>query len=430
MRWTVVSVLVLGVATAHAGGDTNWDGTYEKASGGGYAYCPDATAPVTVSGGKFSIPWNAKLSKTFRIGTIEGSVRPSGLAVFKATLSDPMPADAKAALESDGDKLEELQRIASEMKLSFSGHGGREIRLSAGMCYASWSSGPAPADAAKPKSTKSASAVKAPPPVAAGSRDWDTTYKVVNHYGEGWWCPEADAFEKIAVTNGRVAIPWQIESRSYGAIAIGEIDGTIAANGSVKLRPWSSVSELPPELAEGRPAKEATLSFVTAVPPKMTFSRSGGVRVAQLSFGKTCEYGFASGDTVAEKKAPPAGSGSSSSKGSSSKTSSTSTGTSPSKSSPPPPPAPKKGKGNGAECTYASECASDHCNYGKCTSGDSSRKALGNGMECTYDSDCASNECTYHKCASKDGKKNLASGAECVYGSDCASGECLYHKCE
>jgi hypothetical protein len=427
----VVSMVVVSSALAHGDGDANWDGTYERASGGGYAFCPDATAPVVVTNGKFSIPWMAKLPKLVRLGTIEGSVRPSGLAVFKATITEPMPADVKAALDGDGDNVEDVKALAGEMKLSFGGHGGRTINLSAGTCYASWTSGPA-------KAKQDGGAAKRPSPVAAGSPSWDTSYQMTSHSAASWWCPRADAFETVTVTKGRVSIPWRAESRDYGDIELGQIDGSIAASGSVKLRPWMAVSELPPELAAGRPDKEATLSFVTAIAPKMTFFRHGGVRGAHLAFGKTCEYELESDDRVVEKKtaapsAPPAKTTSSppatSSKSSGGSSSGSTRTTSSPPSRPPPPPAPKKGKGNGAECTYSSDCASDHCDFHKCTSGGSA-KALGNGMACDFSSDCASGECTFHKCASRGSKKDLASGADCVYSSDCASGSCTYKKCQ
>src|SRR3569623_3339737 len=129
-RLVMVGIVLGGFAgVAGAEGNVNWDGRYEPGSSGGTEKCPAASEAVVVSGGRFSFSWNVKLDRTYRIGTIAGSVRPSGLAVFKATVADPLPADARAALAEAGDTVEPQQPVASEMKIVFSANGGRGLQL-------------------------------------------------------------------------------------------------------------------------------------------------------------------------------------------------------------------------------------------------------------------------------------------------------------
>jgi hypothetical protein len=447
----VVGTVVCGlVGAAAAEGDASWDGRYEHTSGGGNEKCPDAVT-VVVSGGTFSFPWNVRLTdRVYRVGTIAGSVRPSGFAVFKATLVDPLPRETQAALEDAGDTVEMLQTLASGMELVFSASGGRGFELTSGMCYASWSSGAAQPGkhgvAGKPAKA-AGKPVKPPPPLGAGAPKWDATYGTVEHVTDAWWCPNYDGFGSVVVKKGRFSLPWHVDGvdghgRDWGEITLGQIVGSIAASGAVKLRPWFAVSELPPELVDGRDAKEATLAYVKAHTPTMTFTTVAGRRHTHLAFGKACSYDLEVWDPVASKKQQlrsggAAGSGRTASSSRSS-TSSTdrSGGGSTSRSShrddntASRAPA-RKGKANGAECDYASECASDHCNFNKCVSGDSTNKALGNGMACDYASECASDHCFFNKCSSgDDNKKDLGAGADCDFPSDCASGECNFHKCE
>jgi hypothetical protein len=159
-----MAICVLGRLAA-ADGDATWDGSYEHLSGGGNELCPDSSETVVVSGGNFSIPWNIKLqSKLFHVGLIAGSVRASGYAKFKATLLDPLPAGVIAALRAVDDSPEQLEKIASEMRLTFVARQKRNIQLSSGVCYAGWD---APAGAAgpvtardKPRPAKPAKAIK------------------------------------------------------------------------------------------------------------------------------------------------------------------------------------------------------------------------------------------------------------------------------
>ena len=425
---------------AVAEGDASWDGHYEHTNRGGDEKCPDPV-PVVVSGGAFSFAWNVRLGdRVYHVGTIAGSVRPSGLAVFKATVFSPLAHDTQAALEDAGDTVEELTAFAGEMSIAFSANGDRPIDLESGMCYSRWSGG-----AAVGKPAKAAARPSKPPPLlAAGSPKWDATYGTLGHDTDAWWCPKYDGFARLVVKKGRFSLPWHVDAidgRGHdwgGEIALGQIDGSIAASGAVKLRPRFAVSELPPELVGGRDAKEATLAYVKAHAPTMKLTTVSGTRHMHLAFGKACSYDLEVWDPVATKMNKLSGiphKPASSSQGTGTSRRGNHDGATASHPAspppPPPPPPPKKGKANGAECSYDSECASDHCLFDKCSSGDSSKKALGNGMACDYNSECASDRCYFNKCSSGDSsKKDFGTGTACEFSSDCASGECTFNKCE
>jgi hypothetical protein len=146
---TVAMCTVGGVARAD--GDVDWNGSYRGEASGGTEMCPTSDVPVVVAGGKFAFAWTVKLDdKRFRIGTIEGTVKPSGAAVVKARLSSPLPADAKAALEAAEDNAAALQTAANEMTMQFSLNDTRSIALGSGQCYARWGGGPDPTRHAAP----------------------------------------------------------------------------------------------------------------------------------------------------------------------------------------------------------------------------------------------------------------------------------------
>ena len=181
------------------------------------------------------------------------------------------------------------------------------------------------------------------------------------------------------VKTGRFSIPWSVDAvdgrgRDYGEVALGQIDGSIAASGTVVLRTWFSVHELPPELADGRKPSEATLAYVRALAPTMTFTAKGGARRAHLAFGKQCQYDIEDAVTIARKKGR-------------------STSTSSTRSDKPRPKA-----GNGMECSSDYDCASNDCEDDRCTNGDSDDPELANDAACTEDSDCASGDCVEGIC--------------------------------
>jgi len=439
-----ISAFVLTCAwrgVAIADGDAKWDGTYATDAGGGSELCPEASASVVVSSGTFSIVWNIKAGdRLVRVGRLDGAVRETGFVVVKATLFDPLASTTRTALADMGDTPDELRTIGGEMKIVFtSDDTARTINLTSGNCYARWvaAGGEKKTTTATSSAKSTKSVVKAPPALAAGSPKWDSTYVLNTDSANDWRCPDADAFKQLIVKKGRFSFPWRIEANDerFGKVAIGQVDGSISASGAVKLRSWFTVTELPPELADGH--NEATLAHVRTLVPTMKFAYTNGARQTKLSFGKLCAYeledaesrarkntyGTANNNRDGSKRVFDKTSGSSSNSVRRSGDGVSSSGTTSSSSKPP------KGLANGAACTYGSDCASGECDYSKCVSS-GSKQELGNGMACTYSSDCASGNCEYGKCASRGSKKDLSSGAECTYSSDCASGECTYGKCE
>src|SRR6187431_627441 len=102
-------------------------------------------------------------------------------------------------------------------------------------------------------------------------------------------------FKTLVVSHGRFTMPYTISARSgrgidYGETTLGKIDGSIAANGKVTLRPWFSMRELPPEITDGREPSEATLDYVRAFASTltMTFTTNGAARYATLSVDNAC----------------------------------------------------------------------------------------------------------------------------------------------
>jgi len=92
MTWTLLVVACWSnIALADP---SRWDGTYQHSRRGGNELCPDTSAPVVISGGKFSIVWSFQGrggKQLFRVGRIEGTVRDTGYAQFTAQLMEPFP---------------------------------------------------------------------------------------------------------------------------------------------------------------------------------------------------------------------------------------------------------------------------------------------------------------------------------------------------
>jgi hypothetical protein len=84
-------------------------------------------------------------------------------------------------------------------------------------------------------------------------------------------------------------MPYTVSARSgrgvaYGDMTLSQLDGSIAADGKVTLCPWFSVSELPPEITDGRKPSEASLDYLRAFASTlaMTFTANGDARYAKL----------------------------------------------------------------------------------------------------------------------------------------------------
>ena len=329
-RVALIAVIVCGLASVAAGdGDATWDGSYERAKRDGNEMCPVGSEPIVVSGGKFSIPWNLEVNhKRFHVGQITASVRPSGFVEgLEPKLIDPVSADALAELAPLGYTALGLRNIAGALKVKLTSKDDkRHLELRGGMCEMEWA-----APLRREKVVKPAE-VKAPPPLAAGAAKWDATFKNISGFRQDWRCPLD--FANVVVKQGRFSLPWRVDARDHdgndwGPMALGQIDGSIAANGKVKLRPWFSVSELPPEVAAGLDKKEATLEYVSGLVPTMTFTTSSGSRTSKLAFGKSCEYEFEDARTFKPGRSQ----------------------------------APSKSR---RECRNDWDCASEKCEHGKC----------------------------------------------------------------
>jgi hypothetical protein len=432
MKWTLI---LLACSSSVALAETSpWDATYQTDARGGSELCPDASASVVVSGGKFSIVWSFPGRKQlFRVGRIEGTIRESGFAVFKATLMDPMPSAVMAELGELSDSVEDLQKIAKEMKIELTSRSDqRSFDLTSGNCYARWIA-PGGVPAAKPSAPpptvaiKPAKPFKAPAPVAAGAAKWDSTYSSVMHFSSEWWCPKSDAFKAVSVKKGRFAIPWRVDAtnnygRALGEVVLGQLDGTIAASGSVTVRA-TLVDELPPEMAAH------SMTAVKQLKPTIKFGTDSSGRQFHFEIGKNCEYEFHAKDYKISKPArstsPPP------------RTSSPPPTTSSTPAKPPVDPnAPSEKRGYkalGAPCESDSACKSGICSGRMCSKRRSNTEKLPNGAECDGDYECASGLCDddSDRCSSGDeDHKELPVGAKCKDDDECSSDDCDHGVCD
>ncbi|HEY3802960.1 MAG TPA: hypothetical protein VGL61_10155 [Kofleriaceae bacterium] len=142
MRWRaasgVVVVCVLGAVVA-ADDATSWDRTYKHGgANGGFPPCPEALGDVTVTNGKFSIPWDVTVhERPMTIGHIEGTVRPSGLAPSTVVFASPLPRAFVQVMQDDNESIDDM--LHAKVKVSFeSHHDGREIRVFTGESCEAW----------------------------------------------------------------------------------------------------------------------------------------------------------------------------------------------------------------------------------------------------------------------------------------------------
>jgi len=421
---------------AWADGDTPWDGTYinDDDDDGPTYLCPHPLS-VDVRNGAYSFAWtiNTGNDKPIRVGTISGSVRASGLASTKATLLDPLPADALAALRQLDERVDKLRSAAASMTVAFDKNvRQRSLHLSDVNCSADWvNDGPAPAAPAVKGDTVTAKVggklgptkkLKPPPPLPAGAPKWDTVYVPTSSSSEDWRCPRQE-FKALVVSKGRFTIPYTVDARSgrgatYGATTLGQIDGSIAVTGKVALRTWFSVSELPPEITDGREPSESTLDYVRAFGLEMTFSTNGNERHARLSAGDDCEILLESKSTF--KPARP-------------KRSRLEATTS-TKPATPEKRKPKQGARSddsdygrqGANVDRASAANDDSRKPAKTQLPDSGRHI---GEECSRNDQCVSNWCTGDHCTHKTNSR-LPKGEHCDADNQCLSDHCYDSTCQ
>jgi hypothetical protein len=123
---------------AFAEGDAAWDGTYAREAAGGNEKCPDADS-VTVTKGSFSIAWDVRYeAKMLRVGKIDATIGTSGTVKVSAAVFSPLAAQTVAALQEMSHTVDDLNRVATEMKIRVQAKGTRTISLDSGFCYARW----------------------------------------------------------------------------------------------------------------------------------------------------------------------------------------------------------------------------------------------------------------------------------------------------
>ena len=282
----VVLVIGLTVLCRLASANPSWDRVYEIEARGGDWVCPDPKMSLVVSKGRFTIPWFVTYNEKKRvdIGKISGTVRESGLVVdVKSTLIPALPE------EVDADRRI-VDRIVGDMKIRFAQRPDKlEVELNAGNCYVRWIAKYAGDLESKPRTEKVDKVDKLPPPAplrGKGAATWNGTYKQRSSYRDDWRCMHADSVGKLVVTNGRFSIPWLLDGGGSSRVKVAQLDGVIAANGSVKLRMSPSVKELPPEISNGAPKGENTLAHLAKATPTVKFLAEKGGRLAEIKFGK------------------------------------------------------------------------------------------------------------------------------------------------
>jgi hypothetical protein len=313
--------IVACVLPIHALADTSsaWDSTYERESSGGSELCPVASAPVSVAGGKFSITWNISVgNRAVPVGRIEGTARDSGEVVLAVKLAEPLPAAVVEMMRDSGD-LGQLRSKASDMKLSFrSMRSNRELRLSSGMCYASWTAKPAPPPpAATPPASDPVTEEIEPPPAPAPTRRTKATSKAK--------APVKAAPPKAVAKPAKVATPVARPAKSAPVKA-----------GSSTPSPRSPTKEEPRKRGRSNGATCSYASDCESANCEYRKCTSTDRMSKKLGNGFACTYASdcASGNCEYRKCASSGRGG--------------------------------KELGTGADCVYGDDCASGSCNYHKC----------------------------------------------------------------
>ena len=142
MRSVTIVLLCLVGPSAWADDPVNvWNRTYQKGDrGGSFPPCPEPLHAVTVTNGHFSIPWEVSIrDKPVTIAHIEGTVRPSGLAMATVAFVDPLPPQFVKAMQADNDSIDDLRKEPIKVKFQ-SFHDGREIAFytEKWQCHATW----------------------------------------------------------------------------------------------------------------------------------------------------------------------------------------------------------------------------------------------------------------------------------------------------
>jgi hypothetical protein len=307
-------LIVLGVClvSSISSADPSWDRTYALDGRGGDWVCPDPRSALVVAKGRFTIPWIVTFNEDKRvdIGTITGTVRDSGLVIdIKSTVTPTLPKEVEADRQI-------VDRIVSDMKIRFGQVQNRlSVEMNAGNCYARWVvqiAGDKGGGMPKPR-TVTVDKLPPPPPLAGnGAATWNATYQQRSAYRDDWRCVHSDSVKKLVVANGKFSIPWFVGASGYNRIEVApiqvaQLDGVIAANGTVKLRMSPSVKELPPEISTGLPKDQNTFAHLVKATPTVKFIGDKGGRLVEITFGKACSIELAATDyKVPVSKTPKA----------------------------------------------------------------------------------------------------------------------------
>ncbi|MCF7844515.1 MAG: fibronectin type III domain-containing protein [Kiritimatiellales bacterium] len=83
---------------------------------------------------------------------------------------------------------------------------------------------------------------------------------------------------------------------------------------------------------------------------------------------------------------------------------------------------------DGETCQIDSQCTSNNCENGICTSNDPAQ--MPDGSACNDDDECESEQCTGNICTSDDEEELLPNGEPCNSDTECVSGYCINRLCQ
>lgn len=161
ISWVAAVVVLLAASVAGAQPASPWDHTYKHEATGGAWPCPDPGADVTVSGARFSIPWDVQVDglgsahagsgadgrrgsidaggppSHVTIAHIEGTVRADGVTTATVSYVRPPPPELVAQAQATGQSLDVLRGIRLTVKFK-PGATGRTLSLVSRTCSATW----------------------------------------------------------------------------------------------------------------------------------------------------------------------------------------------------------------------------------------------------------------------------------------------------
>ena len=330
-RLFACAVVCLTARIAGAQPASPWDHTYKHEGTSGAWPCPDPGADVTVTGARFSIPWDVRVDaggtpSHVTIAHIEGTVRADGVASASVSYVRPAPPELLAQAHANGQSLEVLRGIRLTVKFT-PGPTGRTLNLLSRACSATWRevvAQPKPAGlncnsgeyavalwsserayklgefarvAASGQPTKLYRCVGAcaagsnpsadpawsmfgecaaqggamAPPPAAGADRWDAAYLQRSHTSTDWRCFDPEPIGTLAVVHGHFTIPWNVHvTRSDGSGDVSVPVGRI--EGTVA--------------ADGSAAAHATFTVQSLPPDVAALARSSSSGQATIAYLK------------------------------------------------------------------------------------------------------------------------------------------------